>query len=432
MKRIALLVTLALPAVAHADDSNFRPYILGGQAAGMGGAYTALADDGTGAYYNPGGLAFSTHSSLSLSASVYGLITGSEANVLGQGHDFNFSDINTFPVSTAIVRKFGARDTPDGSQNTSLGFAVFVPDAIQIDDRDHAGSMQNAFFLSGISQTVWAGATYSRRIGNLGIGVSAFGLLGSEIEFLDLTEASNASNYLTITSRIDKSVKGAVLAAGIRYDASDNLRLGLSVYSPEVGWGSRRIFTRVTTASDGMTPQIFEQTDDNLSSSPNLPIRIQGGVAWTDKVWTFAADAIFLGRRVVTDNLDMAAQGDDQTIIRNNVLDGSVGMEYMAGGSVPIRFGLFTDFAQAPEPVFHTPGMADPNPSNDAHVDRYGGTLSVGFRTEHTETDVGLIISYGSGKADDPNLASDDPTTAEPTIATQLYSYIFITSSYAF
>jgi hypothetical protein len=42
----AVLITSAVAWSARADDSNFRPYIVGGRAAGMGGAFTALADDG--------------------------------------------------------------------------------------------------------------------------------------------------------------------------------------------------------------------------------------------------------------------------------------------------------------------------------------------------------------------------------------------------
>ncbi|RPH68158.1 MAG: hypothetical protein EHM78_19850 [Myxococcaceae bacterium] len=53
-----LLVLIGGAARAQGIESNFKPYIVGGRAAGMGGAFTALADDGSGAYHNPGGLAF--------------------------------------------------------------------------------------------------------------------------------------------------------------------------------------------------------------------------------------------------------------------------------------------------------------------------------------------------------------------------------------
>src|SRR5437867_4464549 len=131
---VSVMILAVTPA--RADESNFRPYIVGSRAAGMGGAFTALADDGGGPYYNPGGIAFARHSSLSLSASVYGLVSGSFADALGDGHDFNYQDLNTFPVSTSAIFKFGSHDTPDGSARNAIALSVFVPDALRIDDRD--------------------------------------------------------------------------------------------------------------------------------------------------------------------------------------------------------------------------------------------------------------------------------------------------------
>lgn len=431
MKPSLLLVACALsPGLARADDANLRPYLIGQRAAGMGGAYTALADDGTGPYYNPGGIAFATRPSLSLSASVYGVVSGAYANVLGDGHDFRYSDLNTFPVSTAIVRELGPRDAPDGSQSSSIGLAVFVPDAFQIDDRDHLGSGQNAFFLSSISQTVWAGLTYAHRSGRLGIGVSVFGLLGDETDFLDLTVAQSASAFATVTTRTDIATKGIVAAAGLRYDATDRLHLGVSVFSPEVGDGTRRVFARVAAASPGVPAQIAVETDDELHASPTLPLRVQGGIAWTGTAWSVSADAIVLGPRSVHDDADRAADGLDRRIVRKTVVDGSLGAEYIVAQAVPIRAGVFTDRAASPDPVSHAAGTPDPNPANSDHVDRYGATLSLGYRTDHTETDLGAIVSYGAGHSDAPNLATG--FTLEPTRETQRYAYVFVTSSYAF
>ena len=76
---VFLLANVLAPG-SRADDSNFRPYVVGGRAAGMGGAFTALADDGSGPYYNPGGLAFMRRSQLSLSGSVYGIVSGTQAD----------------------------------------------------------------------------------------------------------------------------------------------------------------------------------------------------------------------------------------------------------------------------------------------------------------------------------------------------------------
>lgn len=432
-RSLCWLVLALAPAIARADDSNIRPYLVGAQASGMGGADTALADDGTGPYYNPAGIAFALHPSLSLSASVYGLVTGREANVLGAGHDFTYSDLNTFPVSTAIVRTFGAAHSPDHRPTSALGLAVFVPDAEQIDDRANIGSSQNTFFLSGIMQTVWGGVTYAHRWGRLSVGASAFGLLGSEIETLDLTEYKDANTFATITSRIDKSTKGVVAAAGVRYDATPHVHLGLSVYAPELGFGSRRAYIRVAAGAPSAMPpsQIVEVIADDLHTSPTLPLRIQGGFAWTGPRLTVAADAIVLGPRTIHDDPDRAMDGLDELIVRRAVVDGSLGVQYVIAGSVPVRAGVFTDRSAAPTPVSHAAGAPDPNPSNSTHVDRYGATLSLGYRTDHTATDVGAIVSYGTGTTNAPQLDSLD-FTSEPTRETQLYTYVFITSSYAF
>src|SRR5512138_3371041 len=88
-RRVCAVILFLAGAVARAQgiESNFKPYIVGGRAAGMGGAFTALADDGSGAYHNPGGLAFTRSSSLSFSVNAYGLVGGTVKDALGDGHD---------------------------------------------------------------------------------------------------------------------------------------------------------------------------------------------------------------------------------------------------------------------------------------------------------------------------------------------------------
>lgn len=432
---VAALGVLARSPAA-ADDANFRPYLVGARAAGMGGAFTALADDGSGPYYNPAGIAYARRSSLSLSASIYGYVSGTIENALGEGNGFDYGYLNTFPVSTSIVRKFGARDTPDGSQDSAVALSVFVPDAFRIDDRDSiAGEQQNAFFLSNEVQTVWGGVSYARRFGVLGIGASAFVLIGSEVNFLDLTaagvpDASGASTeFITLTARSDTSTLGAVGALGVRYDPSDSLSLGLSIYSPALGTGSRRSYTRATV-SIGDTAQIAETVADDLHATPSLPVRVQAGLAWRRGSFTLAADAIVLGPRTVRDDPERAAEGLDRTIVRNTVVNGSLGAELVIADAFPIRIGGFTDLAATDEPVPAPSGMPDPNPTNTGHVDRFGGTLSIGYRTPNTSTDAGIMVSAGSGREVSPN--NLDFSDLIVTTWSQRYAYFFIASTYEF
>jgi len=426
----ALLLASAVAQGARADDSNFRPYIVGGRAAGMGGAFTALADDGSGPYYNPGGLAFVRRSQLSLSASVYGLVGGIFADALGDGHDFNYRGLNIFPVSTSAVWKLSDSGSPEGA-GTALALSVFVPDAVRIDDRDTIGSNLNAFFLSSEQQTVWAGATWSRRWGGFGIGASGFLLFGTSVSQFELTAVGSNSQFATITSREDETVLGVVGALGMRWDPTDRFHLGLSAFSPEIGRGTRREFVRVAVGDN--TPQgagIAVVNADNLSAAPTLPLRVQGGVAFDVGSFLVSADLTYLGGRETHDDEDRATDGLDRRIKRNPVWNGAIGAETWLSERVPMRFGFFTDFAATDSPLASPPGTPNPNANNTAHVNRFGGTFSLGLRTEHTATNIGLNLSYGSGTDVVPN--NLDFNDLKPSDSKQYLVYVFLSSAYEF
>jgi opacity protein-like surface antigen len=402
----------------------------------MGGAATALADDGAGPYYNPGGIAFAMASSLSLSASVYGFVGGTEANGVAPGHNFTYSDINTFPVSTSAVFKWGPRAEPDGAPVNALAVSVFVPDSLVLDDRKTLNvqvsgvAAYESEFRASSEQSIWAGATYARRFGRLGIGVSGYVIIGTSTRSEDLSFVPSGTEEFTIISvREDQTNVGLVGALGARYDVSDHLKLGLSVFTMEAGiYGDRRFYGRY--ADD--TPQVFIQTQGGLHATPTLPWRIQLGGAWVDGPWTFAADAMILPPLDVRDDHSLESEGFERHIKRNLVVNGSVGAEYVVRGKYPVRAGFFTDFAASPSPHAYSGTTDDPHPNtdNDEHVNRYGGSLSVGYRTEHTATDVGTIICYGLGKVTGLDLSNLNATPVHDM--TNMLAYIFLASSYIF
>src|SRR5215470_19572217 len=166
------LALLLLGPAARADDGNYRPYLIGGRAGGMGGAFTALSDDPSGPYYNPAGIANVTRSQMSLSGSLFGVLRGTIKDALGDGLDFSFSDLQTFPIQTSAIYKFG--DAPQ-----ALALSIFVPDSFDRDDRDDIGNPKFSFFNSDKQDTVWAGLTYARRFGNVSVGASGFVLAGT-------------------------------------------------------------------------------------------------------------------------------------------------------------------------------------------------------------------------------------------------------------
>jgi long-chain fatty acid transport protein len=428
---LVLIPTLVLAsASARADDCNFRPYLIGSRAAGMGGAFTALSDDGSGAYYNPGGVAFVKTPQLSLSGSVYGLSRGTYADMLGDGHDFTYSGIQTLPTATAGLYRFDG-GAPDRAH--VVGFGVYVPDAVSIDDRDTVGSKQNAFMFSKQEQTVWAGVVYAYRWGPLGIGVAGFFQFRTASTTADFTavNADDASVFATVSTRMDSTTYGGLGALGLRWDVTDQVHLGASVYTPAWGGGKRREFIRLAVAGaqgPGTAGGIVVINEDDLHASPTTPLRVQAGGAWTYGPLTLAADVVFLAPRTVHDDEDRMADGLDNMVVRNFAVNGSIGAEFVINDTVPLRAGFFTDFAATQTPT--SGPSTNVNAANTSHIHRFGGSLSVGYRTEHTSTDVGATVSGGVGS----DLVPDnlDVTKAKATTSSQLLVYLFIGTSYSF
>ena len=195
-------------------------------------------------------------------------------------------------------------------------------------------------------------------------------------------------------------------------------------------FGARKEFVRLLEGRDvgqaGNPPTSVVEAQDGLSATPTVPLRAQLGAAFTSGPLTLAADVVYLGARDVHDDPGLAPQGLDRHIVRLPVFNGSVGFEYL-DGNVPIRAGLFTDMSGSQSPADIGSG---PVPTNSLHVDRYGATASVGLKTEHVTTNVGINASYGSGTEYLPQQL--DFTNIQPTAATQLNAYLFLATSYEF
>ncbi len=79
---VAVSVAVLLPALARADDAHYQNFLVGERAAGMGGAFTAIANDPSGTYYNPAGLVDLKSGLLSANLNFYSFQQQSLANAL--------------------------------------------------------------------------------------------------------------------------------------------------------------------------------------------------------------------------------------------------------------------------------------------------------------------------------------------------------------
>ena len=97
---------------------------LGDRASGMGGAYTAVSDDATGTFYNPGGLGFASKSSFTASSSAYQKASDNYNNVDGPSRDYIRKSNSYFPNFVGFIA---------GSDKIKYGFSFASPYQSQTD-----------------------------------------------------------------------------------------------------------------------------------------------------------------------------------------------------------------------------------------------------------------------------------------------------------
>lgn len=408
----------SLATVAHADDTHYQNVVLGERALGMGGAYTGIADDVSGAFYNPAGPAVAP-SSASLSMSVYGwerrkIERGYVANLDGQlvATDFETSGLSTLPTTAGLVKKFGPR-LADGAQRFAIGFATLLTSVDQGSDTHvlEGPVSRGSATVSESDRTLAVGPFFGARINTrLAVGVALAYTsrsvrrerrTASETELPDGTSSALRLEHETVSytsGELDARL-------GARFDVVPELSLGLTIGLPSLAHlsGSGKITDETALADLSAAPGIAvydPKSRGGLETANPQPLELRAGVAWRAAPRVELALDLSLHLPTEYDPVALPEPGDDvpsvdlahvATVERKLTVNANVGGEVWVG-PVPLRFGLFTNRSSAP--------AVTTSASNQlAHVDRYGITLSVGYNAGDYDISFGTLYSIGVGEA---------------------------------
>src|SRR4051794_29860067 len=183
----ALLVAVATAwsSTAHAVSpptvyDNYQMVPIGSRAAGMGGAYTALACDEGALHYNPASLSCSDSSHLELSANAYVLQGLLIHGALGPGEDMTAITYHSIPSIVGAVRVLSegsARtDVATYPKRFTFGFTVSIPSTVALkidpprpDERNHTALAIRDDLTSG---DLGFGYQYNREV-SVGVALGA-------------------------------------------------------------------------------------------------------------------------------------------------------------------------------------------------------------------------------------------------------------------
>ncbi|MCX8122891.1 MAG: outer membrane protein transport protein [Spirochaetes bacterium] len=354
------------------ENYNNYQHLIGERAAGLGGAYCALANDGAALWYNPAGLANIIDSKLNLSVNTYSYLTRNSPQYWQieeqagkyQSLDLKETDISVIPTSVAYARRV------NWIGNDVIAYGLFVPmqDAIQATIAGRAtGSVMNVDLNATyrINTKAYYGiAGYGLKISNnLNAGLTAAlgyfqGKGGANISaYLD----PGGTNQSEIAMIIDNELTAMTSFGGVgmQYLLTPHHHLGAYYRSPVYRvYASRK--EKMTTQQVG--PIFPSNSSESTTVEDNfrfkiVPAYISLGYGYTrEGKWSFTCEGI------------MHYTNPDYP---KKVLNGKVGLEIYIHDDVIVRTGFFTDFSQK--------NTVTQTSENDEKNDYYGATLSFSF-----------------------------------------------------
>lgn len=378
------------------SKNSYKNQIIGGRAATMGGAYTAIADDSSSLFYNPAGLTYIQGTNLSGSANLYAINQSTYKTTIGN-NDWERKSENLYPGYFGIGKKSGKWgfaigyaliDRTKENQNqlyqnvsTGSGTADYYTLVMNTDDSHYLLSLGGAYEFSSrfsLGMTLnYSLRKYQR-------------LQDQYIEYTDTTKES-AFDFKEIKS------KGVKPQIGVMWALTDKLSLGLN-FAKDI------ILTQITEdvrnkkEKTTVSPSFVRQTS---LVKDKTPFELMSGLAYfQNPEWLYSF------------NFDYYLETDNS---KDNVFNISFGLEHFYRPDKAFRAGLYTNRTNVRE-------YNNTSRNLDERVQKYGFSLGQAFYSHNNEVTFGALYSRGSGEVQ-PFLGS----TAKRDVT--YYDLTFILSS---
>ena len=371
MKHV-LGVLLLVFSVEAMFAGGFQIPLQGQKQAGMASIGTAMADDASVLFYNPGGLSFTKHSQISASA----WLVFPNIQFMQEGTN----QLYTIKKSPLVPFTFYASYSPKATDNWKVGVGVYTPYGAIIEWPSAWGGQ---YVLQHANLTmINIQPTFSYKIANkVGIGAGFVYSLGS----VDLVRGVPLQDTSGVTGSAELKGKASAYGfnVGIYYDISKKFSIGASyhhklTYSPKKG-----------TAHFSVPNALKDSFPDNtISTNLTIPYSLNGGITYrpTPKV-TMSFDVNYVGWSAFDDiKIHFAKTNTVVTDIDlprhfKNSFTFRLGGQYAINRMVTIRGGTFVDLTPVPD-GYVPPEIPDAN--------KFGGSLGMTASFGHFSMDVSL------------------------------------------
>jgi hypothetical protein len=405
---IAVLGASALawssPASALGDLTiydNAQSVPLGGRAAGMGGAYTALACDEGALHYNPASLSCAAASHLELTANAYVLQGMRATGALGRGGNISATTYHSIPSIVGAVRVLkegSARTYFDTYPNRlTFGFTVSVPRTIALKVDPPNPSALNSFAYA-IREDLTVGEVgfgyqFNREVS---VGVAFGGVLRTSERHSSWLLASQGNKFFTFSGDRSSLAVGGRAKVGVLVRPYKNISFGLVLTAPSLHLFGSAKESGTFSRADG-TESTAVPTRSQGSSELGLPARVAFGFAYVKRRYTFSGDLSVNFAHQVRLAYGMTAQAisgvSAPSPVPDLVMSPGIQPNVNLGASVPfgkekeINIGLFTDLSSV--------SQVDIDKNGASRVNMYGASMTLGLLGKQSRAWFGVAGELG-------------------------------------
>ncbi|NBU99109.1 MAG: hypothetical protein EBS19_13025, partial [Spirochaetia bacterium] len=235
----------------------------GERASGMGGAFSAVSDDVSGAFYNPAGLSFVTHANYTINASTYQSKKLDNQNYFGPGLNYTQTSRNYLPNFIGFVKN---------TNFFTYGFTIATRVNESFDQSDRAN---NPLYLRRSSQVdisivrdnmnILAGPSASLLLSNkLSIGITSYFDYTYSRFISSVTENTYTNSVTTNFSHDSKKTYAITPILGIQYMPRPKFSLGGSIRRNFIFNGEAD--SKINSTSTGNTASSIYQGSNKFAS----------------------------------------------------------------------------------------------------------------------------------------------------------------------
>lgn len=406
LKYVSGLLLGLLAQNAQAAFSNYNSILIGDQAAGMGGAYTAMTSDASAlAYYNPSGLAFLEGHSFSAAVGIYKKFDttfGKEEDLTKAPLRINQGFFRAIPSSTGSVIRRG---------DYTLALSIVVPDYDNYKG-DLQANTSNTTTLSYVDESLWVGGAIAKKISESeSLGLTMYYTARSYTRSLNDRSFPSPTEAVLFNSEKNLSENAIVAILGYHLKMNDRWDFGASVRTPNLTVkGSGSYFSsKVETSPYSATSTELPDEKTNV----NIPGKLAIGLAYhqTDDLAISADASLYQGMEY--DDFNDPAIATHWRI--KPIWNVSVGAEKRVLPWLRVRAGVFTNFSS----------LSDPNPNLSASqadkIDQVGFSANLAFTSgDKIDYTFGGYYTGGRGKS----LQQINQTTEEVVVTQHVFTML--------